>query len=74
VGHGCLLDSRRALVHETDGWLAVSDLHYGFELNRVRNHSALLPQWGMAATEQRRMDLINHYTPRSLILNGDVMY
>ena len=73
VGHGCLLDSRRALVHEADGWLAMSDLHFGFELNRVRNHGALLPQWGMAATEQRLMDLINHYKPRTLILNGDVM-
>jgi len=27
----------------------------------------------MAATEQRLMDLINHYKPRTLILNGDVM-
>lgn len=73
VGCGCLLDSRRALYHEIGSWLAVSDLHYGFELNRVRNHGALLPQWGMAATEQRLMELIGHYRPRTLVLNGDVM-
>jgi metallophosphoesterase superfamily enzyme len=27
----------------------------------------------MAATEQRLMDLINHYKPRALVLNGDIM-
>lgn len=73
MGNGCLLDSRRALVHEAQGWLAVADVHYGFELNRVRNHGALLPQWGMAATEQRLMELLHHYKPRTLIINGDVM-
>lgn len=73
VGHGCLLDSRRALVHEAHGWLAVADVHYGFELNRVRNHGTLLPQWGMAATEKRLMELLQHYKPRTLIINGDVM-
>jgi putative SbcD/Mre11-related phosphoesterase len=73
VGHGCLLDSRRALVHESQGWLAVADVHYGFELNRARNHGALLPQWGMAATEKRLLDLLDHYKPRTLIMNGDVM-
>lgn len=73
VGNGCLLDSRRALVHEAQGWLAVADVHYGFELNRVRNHGALLPQWGMEATEQRLMELLHHYKPRTLIINGDVM-
>ena len=60
-------------MHEAHGWLAVADVHYGFELNRVRNHGALLPQWGMAATELRLMDLLNHYKPRTLIINGDVM-
>lgn len=73
VGHGCLLDSRRALVHQSQGWLAVADIHYGFELNRARNHGALLPQWGMAATEQRLLALLDSYKPKTLILNGDVM-
>lgn len=60
-------------MHESQGWLAVADVHYGFELNRARNHGALLPQWGMAATEQRLMDLLHCYKPRTLIINGDVM-
>ena len=49
VGNGCLLDSRRALYHETQNWLAVADVHFGYELNRARQHGALPPQWGMAS-------------------------
>jgi uncharacterized protein len=73
VGCGCVLDSRRALYHEEASWLALADLHFGYELNRARQHGALLPQWGMAATERRLMDLLAHYKPRSLILVGDIM-
>jgi hypothetical protein len=73
VGRGCLLDSRRALVHETQGWMTVADLHHGFELNQVRKHGTLLPQWNMAATERRLMTLLQHHKPRTLILNGDIM-
>lgn len=60
-------------MHESQGWLAVADVHYGFELNRARNHGALLPQWGMDATEKRLMELLQCYKPRILIINGDVM-
>ena len=54
-------------------WLAVADIHFGYELNRARKHGALLPQWGMAATQTRLLALLNHYKPRTLILDGDVM-
>jgi metallophosphoesterase superfamily enzyme len=60
-------------VHEEQGWLAVADIHYGFELNRARKLGAIAPEWGMAATEKRLMALLRHYKPRTLILNGDVM-
>ena len=73
VGNDCLLDSRRALFHETQGWLAVADIHFGYELNRARNHCALLPQWGMAATEQRLVELLEHYRPDMFIIAGDIM-
>ncbi len=53
--------------------MAVADLHYGFELNHVRNHVTLLPQWNMAATEKRLMKLLEDHKPRTLILNGDIM-
>lgn len=67
------LDSRLALVHETAGWMAVSDLHYGYELNRNRRSGALLPNWGMAQVEQRLTALLEHHRPRRLILVGDIM-
>lgn len=73
VGSGCVLDSRRALYHEERSWLALADIHFGYELNRARQHGALLPQWGMAATEKRLMELLSHYKPRTLVLVGDIM-
>lgn len=73
VGSGCVLDSRRALYHAEGSWLAVADIHYGYELNRARQHGALLPQWGMAATEKRLVMLLEQYKPRTVILVGDVM-
>ncbi|MDB6073660.1 MAG: hypothetical protein JWO89_1300, partial [Verrucomicrobiaceae bacterium] len=30
-----MLDSRRALYHEEQCWLAVADIHFGYELNRA---------------------------------------
>ncbi len=60
-------------MHEEQGWLAVADIHYGCELNRARNLGTIPPHWGMAATEKRLMSLLQHYKPRTLILNGDVM-
>ena len=68
MGNGCVLDSRRALYHERQCWLAVADIHFGYELNRARNHGALLPQWGMAATEQRLVELLDHYQPHTFII------
>ena len=73
VGKGCVLDSRRALYHEEGSWLALADMHFGYELNRARQHGALLPQWGMAATEKRLNDLLAYYKPHTLILVGDIM-
>jgi metallophosphoesterase superfamily enzyme len=73
VGHGCVLDSRRALYHPEGHWLAAADIHFGYELNRARQHGALLPQWGMAATQSRLMALLEHYKPKVLILAGDIM-
>ena len=73
VGRGCVLDSRRALYHPESNWLAVADIHFGFELNRARQHGAILPNWGMAATEKRLQQLLTAYKPRTLIMVGDIM-
>ncbi len=72
VASGVLLDSRRALVHPGQGWLAVADLHYGYEVHR-RRQGAHLPDWGMAQCEAALLDLVRHHLPRRLILVGDIM-
>lgn len=69
---GVRLDSRRALFHETQGWLAVADLHYGYEVHR-RRQGALLPDWGMPQCEEVLRGLLEDHQPRCLILVGDVM-
>lgn len=73
VGRGCVLDSRRALWHPGRSWLAVSDLHHGFELNSVRKLEVVQPHWRMGPTEQRLVALIDTYKPHTLVLNGDIM-
>lgn len=72
VAPDVLLDSRRALMHTSQGWLAVADIHFGYEVQR-RIQGALLPDWGMAQCEQTLMDLIGHHQPQRLILVGDIM-
>jgi uncharacterized protein len=73
VGHGCVLDVRRALFHEEERWLAIADIHYGYELNRTRTHGQTQAHWSMAATETRLMSLLRDYQPKTLVLVGDVM-
>jgi metallophosphoesterase superfamily enzyme len=72
VAEDVLLDSRRALVHARQGWLAVADLHYGYEVRR-RRYGALVPQWGMETCEATLRALIADHKPRRLILVGDIM-
>jgi metallophosphoesterase superfamily enzyme len=67
-----MLDSRLALWHETQRWLACSDLHFGYELKQ-RSLGGLFPLWGMDDIETRLRALISHYQPRRLILVGDIM-
>jgi len=72
VAPDVLLDSRRAFVHEKQGWMALADLHYGYEIHR-RRYGALLPSWGMAQCEQALLGLLADYRPQRLILVGDIM-
>ena len=55
------------------GWLAVADLHYGFEVHRKLAHGALLPDFGMAEVEGRLVELVTDYEVRQIILVGDIM-
>ena len=48
----CILDGRLALYHGAEKWLAVADVHFGYELSQ-RAAGALFPFWGMAEIEGR---------------------
>jgi len=67
-----LLDSRRAIIHTTQGWMAVADIHFGYEIHRAKR-GALLPNFGMDHIEQSLLRLLADHLPRRLILVGDIM-
>ncbi len=72
VGHGAVLDNRRALYHPFENWLAVADLHFGFELS-ARAKAAPIPGWGMEEVERRLTSLLRDYKPKTLIMVGDLV-
>lgn len=72
VGQGVLLDARGALIHPEQGWMAVADVHFGYEARRQRA-GALLPDWGMPQCEASLHTLLLDHEPRRLILVGDIM-
>src|SRR3981081_1216166 len=73
VAEQVLLDGRLALFHQQQRWLAVADLHYGFELSQ-RAAGNLFPLWGMQTIETRLHALIRDYKPRHLILLGELVH
>ena len=72
VHNDVLLDSRRALVHATQRWMAVADIHFGYEVHRARQ-GAMLPDFGMPQIEETLLALLADHLPRRLILVGDIM-
>jgi uncharacterized protein len=73
VADEILLDGRLALFHQTERWLAVADLHFGYELSQ-RAAGRLVPMWGMASISERLLELIDEYKPRQLIILGDLVH
>ena len=73
VGSEILLDGRLALFHRKQRWLAVADLHFGYELSQ-RAAGRLLPMWGMTSIEERLQQLLADYRPRHLVIVGDVVH
>jgi uncharacterized protein len=73
IAENVLLDSRLALFHEEQRWLAVADLHFGFELSQ-RMAGNLFPLWGMQSIEARLRELLRDYQPSKLILLGDLVH
>jgi uncharacterized protein len=73
VAGNVLLDGRLAIFHERQRWLAVADLHYGYELSQ-RAAGNLFPLWGMQSIEERLLDLLRDHQPAHLILLGDLVH
>jgi len=73
VADEILLDGRLALFHRTERWLAVADLHFGYELSQ-RAAGALVPMWGMATISDRLSELVAEYEPKRLIILGDLVH
>jgi uncharacterized protein len=73
VADGVILDGRLALYHEKQEWLAVADLHFGFELSQ-RAAGNLFPLWGMQTIQTRLDELLDDYKPVHLILLGDLVH
>src|SRR4249920_1590541 len=73
IAPNVLLDGRLALFHEAEKWLAVADLHFGYELSQ-RAAGRLVPLWGMTSIEARLTELLDEYQPRQLIILGDLVH
>jgi DNA ligase-associated metallophosphoesterase len=73
IAQNVVLDGRLALYHEMERWLAVADLHFGYELSQ-RAAGRLMPLWGMASIEDRLSELLEEYRPRRLIIAGDLVH
>jgi len=73
VADNVLLDGRLALFHQIERWLAVADLHFGYELSQ-RAAGRLVPLWGMTSIEHRLEELLADYQPRQLIVAGDLVH
>lgn len=73
VAEEIVLDGRLALFHKSERWLAVADLHFGYELSQ-RAAGALVPLWGMATISDRLSKLVAEYEPERLIVLGDLVH
>lgn len=73
VGANVVLDARLAIFHERQRWLAVADLHFGYEVSQ-RAAGNLFPLWGMHTIETRLKDLLQDYKPNRLLLLGDLVH
>lgn len=67
-----ILDGRLCLSHRDEGWLAVTDLHFGFEVTK-RLQGGLFPLWGMETIEHRLTTVVREYRPQTLVLAGDLI-
>ena len=72
-GEPAVLDARLARYHRGERWLAVADVHFGYELSQ-RAAGGLFPLWGMDSVEARLRALLEDYRPGRLIVAGDFVH
>ena len=68
-----ILDARLAIFHRVERWLAVADVHFGYEISQ-RAAGALFPMWGMDSAETRLLALLADYRPKRLVIVGDFVH
>lgn len=73
IADDVLLDGRLALFHQREHWLAVADLHFGYEISQ-RVAGRLMPMWGMTSVRERLLALIHDYQPKHLVIVGDLVH
>jgi uncharacterized protein len=73
VAPDVILDGRLALFHKRQRWLAVADLHFGYEISQ-RAAGRLMPMWGMQSVEQRLLELLADHQPDRLVIVGDLVH
>jgi putative SbcD/Mre11-related phosphoesterase len=73
IAPNVLLDSRLALFHTEQSWMAIADLHFGYEVSQ-RARGWLIPFWGMEAIADRLRELVADYQPQTLLLVGDIVH
>src|SRR5438309_1062336 len=73
VAPNLVLDGRLALFHKREKWLAIADLHFGYELSQ-RAAGRLVAMWGMETAADRLLQLLRDYAPRRLIIVGDLVH
>lgn len=73
IAENVLLDGRLGLFHQRQHWLAVADLHFGYEISQ-RVAGNLFPLWGMQTIEARLLALLADYNPVHLVLLGDLVH
>ena len=73
VSEDILLDGRLSLFHKRQAWLAVADLHFGYEISQ-RAAGRLMPLWGMKSVEERLGELLSDYRPERLLILGDLVH
>jgi metallophosphoesterase superfamily enzyme len=73
IAENVLLDGRLGLFHQRQHWLAVADLHFGYEISQ-RVTGNLFPLWGMQTIEARLLALLADYKPVHLVFLGDLVH